>query len=83
MLPVGIRNASMTNALKTKASMKAVISHSKVLAISATLFFRAAVLEPVFSVLLGDINADYAVKWALHPLFQKKTDPNITSNYIE
>jgi hypothetical protein len=36
-----MRKASITNALKTKANMKAVISHSKVFAISAALsFFR-------------------------------------------
>ncbi len=45
MLPVGIRNASMTNARKTNARMKAVISHSKVLATSAT---RSFFLTTVF-----------------------------------
>jgi hypothetical protein len=53
---VGIRNASITNALKTKASIKAVINHSKVFAISTALFFRTAFFELVFSVLLENIN---------------------------
>jgi hypothetical protein len=44
--------------------MKAVISHSKVFAISAALsfFFRGGLSELLFSVLLGDINANPAVK---------------------
>src|SRR4030042_1578481 len=39
MLPVGIRNASMTKARNTKARMKAVMSHSNALAISAARSF--------------------------------------------
>jgi hypothetical protein len=64
MLPVGMRNASITNARKTKANMKAVISHSKVFAISAALsfFFAGGLWELLFSVLPGDINANPAVK---------------------
>jgi hypothetical protein len=40
MLPVGIRKASMTKARNTNAKIKAVMSHSNVLAISAALSFR-------------------------------------------
>jgi hypothetical protein len=58
-----MRNASITNALKTKANIKAVISHSKVFAISAALsfFFRASLSELLFSILPGDINASLIV----------------------
>jgi hypothetical protein len=71
MLPVGIRNASITNARNTKASMKAVISHSNVFAISTTLSLRAAFLGLIFSVLFTDINAGCAVKRILYRLHQK------------
>jgi hypothetical protein len=52
MLPVGIRNASIINARKMNAKIKAVISHSKVFAISAALFFGAVFFELVFLVLV-------------------------------
>jgi len=62
ILPVGIRNASNINARTRKASIKAVISHSRVLAISPILLPRGAFGELVFSLLLTDINANPAAK---------------------
>jgi len=60
MLPVGMRNASIMNARKTKANIKAVISHSKVFATSAAISF----LFRVFLLLSADINAIAAVNSA-------------------
>jgi len=58
----------MTNVLKTKANMKAVISHSKVFATSAALSFfcRDDLSGPSFGVLSGDIN--------VIPVFQPAVD---------
>jgi hypothetical protein len=56
MLPVGIRNASITNARNIKAKMKAVINHSKVLATSAALSFRPFFLGLVSDFLVDAIN---------------------------
>jgi hypothetical protein len=64
MLPVGIRNASIINARKTKASMKAVINHSRVFAISATLSFRGLLSEPLFLLLLIDTYTGNTVRLA-------------------
>jgi hypothetical protein len=55
MLPVGIRNASITNARNTNASIKAVISHSAVFAISAALSRLSSFLLPSPSVFTLDI----------------------------
>jgi 3-polyprenyl-4-hydroxybenzoate decarboxylase len=70
ILPVGMRNASITNARKTKASMKAVTSHSRVLTISATLSFLSwtVLFEPVFSGLSGGINTKSPCKRTLFSL---------------
>ena len=62
MLPVGILNASITNARKRNASIKAVMSHSKVLAISTALFLRAVLFEAVRCVLSWSINRHPIVK---------------------
>jgi hypothetical protein len=71
MLPVGMRNASITKARKTKANMKAVISHSKMFATSAALSFLFGVSHPgdpetltelTFSVVRGDIATNYSQK---------------------
>jgi len=48
MLPVGIRNASIIKARKTKASINAVTSHSKVFAISVTLFLPVVLWDIVY-----------------------------------
>jgi hypothetical protein len=61
MLPVGIRNASIINARKTKANIRAVSNHSSVFAISAALLFWPALLNLVFSVLLSDMNHYFPV----------------------
>jgi len=75
---VGIRNASITNARKTNANIKAVISHSKVSAISAALSFFLP--EPFFELLcslflLGGINDNPAKSPAFSQL-SKKLDKN-------
>jgi hypothetical protein len=76
MLPVGMRNASMTNALKTNANMKAVISHSNVLAISTALsfFFSAGLPESALSLLSEeDINPNPVFQVNAAPLVPEQT----------
>ena len=60
MLPVGIRKASITNARKTNARMKAVISHSKVLAISVarSFFFTEGRFFSTLAALFSGIDSN-------------------------
>jgi len=57
--------------MKRSASIKPVISHSKVFATSAALSFRAVFSELFFCLSREDINADPATKGALRSSFQK------------
>ena len=61
MLPVGILKASITKALNTKARINAVISHSKVSAISAARSF-------FFRTLLSGIGIDSFLTEGMHTL---------------
>jgi hypothetical protein len=70
MLPVGMRKASITKARKTKARINAVMSHSKVFAISAARSLVFALvkgfLASALTVLLSAINW-YPVRNLLGP----------------
>jgi hypothetical protein len=50
ILPVGMRKASIMNARKTNARIKAVINHSKVFAASMALAFRPVFFGFIFSL---------------------------------